>query len=52
MEILMTHWNKFTARHCYNKLLDIDATVNLIREFSETTIAIIKHACGLATRLR
>ena len=36
----------------YNNLLDIDATVNLIREFSETTIAIIKHnnACGLATR--
>jgi len=36
----------------YNNLLDIDATVNLIREFSRTTIAIIKHnnACGLATR--
>ncbi|MEY2962796.1 MAG: Phosphoribosylaminoimidazolecarboxamide formyltransferase [Bacteroidota bacterium] len=36
----------------YNNLLDIDATVNLIREFNETTIAIIKHnnACGLATR--
>ena len=36
----------------YNNLLDIDATVNLIREFSHTTIAIIKHnnACGLATR--
>ena len=36
----------------YNNLLDIDATVNLIREFNDTTIAIIKHnnACGLATR--
>jgi phosphoribosylaminoimidazolecarboxamide formyltransferase/IMP cyclohydrolase len=36
----------------YNNLLDIDATVNLIREFEDTTIAIIKHnnACGLATR--
>jgi len=36
----------------YNNLLDIDATVNLIREFEETTIAIIKHnnACGLASR--
>lgn len=36
----------------YNNLLDIDATLNLIREFEETTIAIIKHnnACGLATR--
>ena len=36
----------------YNNLLDIDATVNLIREFVDTTVAIIKHnnACGLATR--
>ena len=36
----------------YNNLLDIDATVNLIREFEETTVAIIKHnnACGLASR--
>jgi phosphoribosylaminoimidazolecarboxamide formyltransferase/IMP cyclohydrolase len=36
----------------YNNLLDIDATVNLIREFEDTTVAIIKHnnACGLATR--
>ena len=36
----------------YNNLLDIDATVNLIKEFEDTTIAIVKHnnACGLATR--
>ena len=36
----------------YNNLLDIDATVSLIREFEETTVAIIKHnnACGLASR--
>ena len=36
----------------YNNLLDIDATVNLIREFEDSTVAIIKHnnACGLATR--
>ena len=36
----------------YNNLLDIDATVNLIRDFEDTTIAIVKHnnACGLATR--
>ena len=36
----------------YNNLLDIDATVNLISEFEDTTVAIIKHnnACGLATR--
>ena len=36
----------------YNNLLDIDAAVNLISEFNETTFAILKHnnACGLATR--
>ncbi|MFW6327980.1 MAG: bifunctional phosphoribosylaminoimidazolecarboxamide formyltransferase/IMP cyclohydrolase [Bacteroidota bacterium] len=36
----------------YNNLLDIDAAVNLINEFSETTFAILKHnnACGLASR--
>lgn len=36
----------------YNNLLDIDAAVNLISEFKETTFAILKHnnACGLASR--
>lgn len=36
----------------YNNLLDIDAAVNLIDEFDETTFAILKHnnACGLASR--
>ena len=36
----------------YNNLLDIDAAVNLINDFSETTVAILKHnnACGLASR--
>jgi len=36
----------------YNNLLDIDAAVGLIKEFDETTFAIMKHnnACGLATR--
>ena len=36
----------------YNNLLDIDAAVNLIAEFNETTFAILKHnnACGLACR--
>jgi len=36
----------------YNNLLDIDAAVHLIREFQETTFAILKHnnACGLASR--
>ena len=35
-----------------NNLLDIDAAVNLIGDFSETTFAILKHnnACGLASR--
>lgn len=36
----------------YNNLLDLDAGVNLIAEFDETTVAILKHnnACGLASR--
>jgi phosphoribosylaminoimidazolecarboxamide formyltransferase/IMP cyclohydrolase len=36
----------------YNNLLDIDAAVSLIREFSEPTFAILKHnnACGAASR--
>lgn len=36
----------------HNNLLDIDAAVNLIAEFAEPTVAIIKHnnACGIACR--
>jgi phosphoribosylaminoimidazolecarboxamide formyltransferase/IMP cyclohydrolase len=36
----------------YNNLLDIDAAVNLIGDFSELTVAILKHnnACGVASR--
>ena len=36
----------------YNNLLDIDAALKLIGEFSETTLAILKHnnACGIASR--
>ncbi|MBT4881607.1 MAG: bifunctional phosphoribosylaminoimidazolecarboxamide formyltransferase/IMP cyclohydrolase [Flavobacteriales bacterium] len=36
----------------YNNLLDIDAAVNLISEFEETTFVVLKHnnACGLASR--
>jgi phosphoribosylaminoimidazolecarboxamide formyltransferase/IMP cyclohydrolase len=36
----------------YNNLLDIDAAVNLMAEFKETTFAILKHnnACGIASR--
>ncbi|HPQ09544.1 MAG TPA: bifunctional phosphoribosylaminoimidazolecarboxamide formyltransferase/IMP cyclohydrolase [Bacteroidia bacterium] len=36
----------------YNNLLDIDAAVQLINDFSDPTFAIIKHnnACGVATR--
>lgn len=35
----------------YNNLVDVDAAVNLIDDFSETTVAILKHnnACGIAT---
>lgn len=36
----------------YNNLGDLDAAVNLIRDFDEPTVAILKHnnACGLASR--
>ena len=36
----------------YNNLLDIDAAVNLISDFHDTTFAILKHnnACGIASR--
>lgn len=36
----------------YNNLLDLEAGLNLIDEFEETTFAILKHnnACGLASR--
>ena len=36
----------------YNNLLDIDAAINLISEYSELTFAILKHnnACGIASR--
>jgi phosphoribosylaminoimidazolecarboxamide formyltransferase/IMP cyclohydrolase len=36
----------------YNNLLDVDAGVDLIEEFTDTTFAILKHnnACGVATR--
>jgi phosphoribosylaminoimidazolecarboxamide formyltransferase/IMP cyclohydrolase len=36
----------------YNNVGDLDAAINLIDDFSETTFAILKHnnACGLASR--
>lgn len=36
----------------YNNLVDIDAAIELIKEFKETTFAIIKHTnvCGIAQR--
>ncbi|MBI9036447.1 MAG: bifunctional phosphoribosylaminoimidazolecarboxamide formyltransferase/IMP cyclohydrolase, partial [Bacteroidales bacterium] len=46
----------FTQLHgkaiSYNNLLDLDAGTNLIKEFDEPTVAILKHnnACGLASR--
>ena len=38
----------------YNNLLDVDAGVDLIEEFTDTTFAILKHnnACGVATRTK
>jgi phosphoribosylaminoimidazolecarboxamide formyltransferase / IMP cyclohydrolase len=50
-------WSKvFTQLHgkeiSYNNLVDIDAALQLIREFTEITFAIIKHTnvCGIAAR--
>ena len=46
----------FTQLHgkelSYNNLVDVDAALQLIREFSDTTFAIIKHTnpCGIASR--
>jgi phosphoribosylaminoimidazolecarboxamide formyltransferase/IMP cyclohydrolase len=46
----------FTQLHgkeiSYNNLVDIDAAIQLIREFNELTFAIIKHTnvCGIASR--
>jgi len=36
----------------YNNLVDLDAAINLIDEFDDITIAVLKHtnACGLASR--
>lgn len=36
----------------YNNIVDIDAAINLMSEFTETTVAIIKHTnpCGIASR--
>ena len=36
----------------YNNLLDVDAAINLIAEFNETTFVVLKHnnACGIASR--
>lgn len=36
----------------YNNLVDVDAAVQLIAEFTETTFAVIKHTnvCGIASR--
>ncbi len=48
--------NDFTQLHgkelSYNNLVDVDAAIQLIREFNETAFAIIKHTnvCGIAAR--
>jgi phosphoribosylaminoimidazolecarboxamide formyltransferase/IMP cyclohydrolase len=38
----------------YNNLVDVDAAIQLINEFTETTFAIIKHTnvCGVAQKIR
>jgi phosphoribosylaminoimidazolecarboxamide formyltransferase/IMP cyclohydrolase len=47
---LFEQWNG--KELSYNNLLDIDAALNLIGDFSEPTVAIIKHnnPCGVASR--
>jgi phosphoribosylaminoimidazolecarboxamide formyltransferase/IMP cyclohydrolase len=48
----------FTQLHgkeiSYNNLVDIDAAIQLVREFNEITFAIIKHTnvCGIASRAK
>ncbi|MET3978945.1 phosphoribosylaminoimidazolecarboxamide formyltransferase/IMP cyclohydrolase [Mucilaginibacter sp. UYP25] len=46
-------FNKLNGKELsYNNLVDVDAAVSLIDEFTEPTIAILKHtnACGIASR--
>ncbi|MGZ4034128.1 MAG: bifunctional phosphoribosylaminoimidazolecarboxamide formyltransferase/IMP cyclohydrolase [Bacteroidia bacterium] len=46
-------FTKFSGKELsYNNLLDVDAAVNLMSEFKDTTFAILKHnnACGIASR--
>jgi phosphoribosylaminoimidazolecarboxamide formyltransferase/IMP cyclohydrolase len=46
-------FNKLNGKEIsYNNLLDLDASLNLIDEFTTTTCVIIKHnnACGVASR--
>ncbi len=50
---LNTMFTKLNGKELsYNNLLDVDAAVNLIAEFKETTFIVLKHnnACGLASR--
>ncbi|MGE0078627.1 MAG: bifunctional phosphoribosylaminoimidazolecarboxamide formyltransferase/IMP cyclohydrolase [Bacteroidales bacterium] len=50
---LASHFEQLHGKEIsYNNLLDIDAAVNLIKEFADATVAILKHnnACGVATR--
>ena len=46
-------FNKLNGKELsYNNLVDVDAAVELIKEFDEPTFAILKHtnACGIASR--
>src|SRR6218665_872418 len=50
LEEMFTQWSG--KELSYNNLLDVDAAVSLIAEFTDTTFAILKHnnACGIASR--
>jgi phosphoribosylaminoimidazolecarboxamide formyltransferase/IMP cyclohydrolase len=52
LDDMFTQWSG--KELSYNNLLDVDAAVNLIAEFKDTTFAILKHnnACGLASRAK
>jgi phosphoribosylaminoimidazolecarboxamide formyltransferase / IMP cyclohydrolase len=48
-KVFLQHHGKAIS---YNNIVDIDAAIALIKEFSEPTFAVIKHtnACGVASR--
>jgi len=52
LDAMFTNLSEKGKELSYNNLVDVDAAVALIDDFTEPTIAILKHtnACGVATR--